>query len=97
MDIIVKRPWYSRLLDRHVLELALLQFSSYFILTFNYRAVAEVDYVVLLLTDLAIAAVNFSSIKRVAQASTNAERAAYVFGGAAGALIALKLSTFIFA
>lgn len=90
------RKFLTPFLSRHSLELAAIQFASYFILTFNYRAVAEVNYTILFITDLLIAALNFSSIKRVAEASSNYERTAYVVGGAGGALIALKLSTFIF-
>lgn len=82
--------------SRSVLELAAIQFCSYFILTFNYRAVAEVSYVGTFITDVMIATLSFSSIKRVAQAETWHERVGYVIGGSIGAFIALFLSTYFF-
>lgn len=83
-------------LQRHVLELAVIQFCSYFLLTLNYRAVAEVNYLGTLWSDILIALLTFSSIKRVAAAETHAERIGYVIGGILGAQVALFLSTFLF-
>ena len=48
------------------------------------------------MTDLIVAALSFSSIKRVAAATTTEDRVGYVLGGTVGALVALWLSTFIF-
>lgn len=83
-------------LSRPVLELAVMQFLSYFIVTFNYRAVAEVSYSGTFVTDVLIAALSFSSIKRVAEARTWHERIGYIVGGSIGAQIALFLSTYFF-
>jgi predicted alpha/beta hydrolase len=92
--------WYTKNMrhyfTRPVLELALMQFLSYFIVTFNYRAVAEVSYMGTFVTDVLIAALAFSSIKRVAEATTWHERVGYIVGGSIGAQIALFLSTYFF-
>lgn len=82
--------------SRSVLELAFIQFLSYFIVTFNYRAVAEVSYVGTFATDILIALLAFFSIKRVAQAGTRQELVGYIVGGCIGAQIALFLSTYFF-
>lgn len=82
--------------SRPVLELAAMQFLSYFIITFNYRAVAEVSYIGTFVTDLMVAALSFSSIKRVAEAESWHERIGYIIGGSIGAQIALFLSTYFF-
>lgn len=83
-------------LQRHVLELTAIQFCAYFLATINYRAVAELSYFGTLWSDLLIALLAFSSIKRVAAAKTQAERIGYVVGGILGAQVALFLSTFLF-
>jgi hypothetical protein len=85
-----------RYFSASVLQLFVIQFSAYFILTLNYRAIATINYVGTLVTDLIVAALAFSSIKRVAAATTSEDRVGYVLGGTAGALVALWLSTFIF-
>lgn len=76
-------------------ELFCIQFFYYLVTTINYRAVAVIDYPMTFATDIIIALLAFSSIQRVASATTNTERVSYVLGGAMGALLALKLSTFI--
>jgi len=86
----------SHYFSRHVLELAAIQFLSYFVLTMNYRAIAEVSYIGTAMTDLALGWLTFWSIKRVMSASSGKEQAAYILGGVAGSLSALFLSTFLF-
>lgn len=83
-------------ISRATLELAVVQFLSYFIVTFNYRAVAEVSYVGTFVTDILIAALTFASIRRVVSATTRHEQVAYVVGGCIGAQVALFLSTYFF-
>lgn len=83
-------------INRHVFELAVIQFVSYFILTMNYRAIAEVSYVGTAVTDLALGWLTFWSIKRVMSATSGKEQLAYVIGGVTGSLSALFLSTFLF-
>ena len=79
------------------LELFVIQFSVYFILTLNYRAIATINYAGTFVTDLIVAALSFTSIRRVAAVTTTAEdRVGYMLGGGCGALVALWLSTFLF-
>jgi hypothetical protein len=89
----------SRLNTKHIdykfIELFCIQFFYYLVITINYRAVVVINYTTTFITDLIIAALAFTSIQRVANATTPAERIAYVLGGAIGALAALKLSTHI--
>ena len=80
---------------RKALELFCIQFSYYLLITINYRAVALLNYSATFITDILIASLVFSSIQKVAKAETNAERFAYITGGAIGATIALKLSTYL--
>jgi hypothetical protein len=83
-------------MSRHVLELAAIQFLSYFILTMNYRAIAEISYIGTAVTDLALGWLTFWSIKRVMSATSGKEQVAYIIGGVIGSLSALFLSTFLF-
>lgn len=81
---------------RKALILFCIQFFYYLLTTFNYRAVATVHYTETFITDVAIAALVFMSIQRVAKAETLSERMSYIFGGAIGALVALWLSVWWF-
>ena len=83
-------------INRHVFELAGIQFLSYFIQTMNYRAIAEVSYIGTAVTDTAIAWLMFVSIRRVMSATSRWERTGYIIGGVTGSLSALFLSTFLF-
>lgn len=73
-------------------RLFLIQFASYFLATFNIRAVAGTSYMMTAVTDLAIAGLSFWAIKHVVEAKTRAEQVGYVVGGMCGAQIALLLS-----
>lgn len=77
---------------RPAVRLFFIQFASYFLATFNIRAVAYSSYVMLALTDMAIALLSFIAIRSVVAATTRAEQVAYVCGGLVGAQIALMLS-----
>ena len=81
---------------RPCLELAGIEFASYFIVTLNTRAIASVNYVGTLVTDICIAGLAFIAVKRIAEASTREEQVMYVVGAALGAQAALWCSTFIF-
>lgn len=81
---------------RHVAELFAVQFINYFLLTFNYRSIAQVRYTATFVTDVCISALTFLSIQRVARATTRWEQVGYVIGGSVGALCALWISTFVF-
>ena len=87
----------SKYFTREACELFGIQFGSYFILTLNYRAIATINYPGTFITDLVVAVLTFASIKRVSADNTTTEaRTGYVLGGAAGAVFALWLSTFLF-
>lgn len=77
-------------------ELFIIQFTYYMVLTINYRAISSLNYIATFVTDIIIAALAFTSIQRVAKAENLGDRIAYIFGGAIGAITALKLSTFLF-
>ena len=80
---------------RKALELFCIQFCYYLLITINYRAVALLNYSATFITDILIASLVFTSIQKVANAESRGERIAYIFGGAIGATIALKLSTYL--
>lgn len=82
---------------RHACAIGALQFGAYFIVTLNMRAVAELDYVMTAITDVFLAWIAFSSIKRVAAAHTRLEQVCYILGGLLGAQCALLWSEYGFA
>lgn len=79
----------------HIVTIGALQFASYFIITLNMRAVAELDYLMTAVTDVFLAAIAFTSIKRVAQATTSHERMSYIIGSLFGAQCALLYSSWM--
>ena len=81
-------------MSRHVLELAAIQFLSYFILTMNYRAIAEISYIGTAVTDLALGWLTFWSIKRVMSASSGKEQVAYIIGGVTGVMLYMPTRTY---
>jgi hypothetical protein len=78
----------------HACAIGALQFGSYFILTLNMRAVASLDYLTTAVTDVFVAGITFSAIKRVASATTHLERMSYIAGGVLGAQAALLWSEY---
>lgn len=80
---------------RHACAIGVLQFGAYFIVTLNMRAVASLDYFMTAITDVFLAAIAFSSIKRVASATTHLERGCYILGGLLGAQCALLWSEYV--
>jgi len=81
---------------RPCLELAAIEFASYFIVTLNTRAIASVNYLGTFATDVCIAGLAFAAVKRIADATTREEQVMYVVGAALGAQCALWVSTFLF-
>jgi hypothetical protein len=73
--------------------LFILEFFGFLIVTFNMRAVAEINYVLTFVTDILIAVIGFTSIKQIIDAKTRLEQGAYALGGALGAQVALWLSS----
>lgn len=85
-----------RYFTRPCVELAAIEFASYFIVTLNTRAIASIDYVGTFITDVCIAGLAFTAIKRIADATTKEEQVMYVVGASLGAQCALWCSTFLF-
>lgn len=78
---------------RKAAELFGIQFTYYLLLTVNYRAIGAVHYMMTFVTDVAVAALVFMSVQRVAKAETMWERICYILGGALGGVTALWLTT----
>jgi hypothetical protein len=76
------------------LTIGTLQFGSYFIITLNMRAVVEFDYLMTAITDVFLAWIAFSTVKRIVAATTGPEMLCYVLGGVLGAQCALLWSQY---
>ena len=76
--------------------LFVLEFVGFFIVTFNMRAVADLNYALTFATDILIAVIGFTSIKQIIDAKTRLEQGAYALGGALGGQAALWLSSHYF-
>jgi hypothetical protein len=73
-----------------------LQFVYYFVITWNFRVIAQGHYLSIAISDMGIAAVNFTLVRKIASAESNMARAGYILGGAAGSLIATYLTKNIY-
>lgn len=76
---------------KRALQLFLLEFVGFFIVTINMKSVADVNYLLTFITDVLIALIGFTSVRMIVEATTTREKIAYVLGGACGAQIALRL------
>lgn len=72
--------------------LFILQFLAFMVITLNMRAVADANYVMTFVTDLLVAFIGFTTVKRIVDATTRLEQIAYALGGACGAQAALWVS-----
>lgn len=78
------------------LHLFCMMFVQYGVLTVNMRAISSGNYLGLFLTDLVVAILGFTILKKVEQASTKTDMMAYALGGAIGAQAALFISLRLF-
>lgn len=74
----------------------MIQLWQYFMLTVNFRAVAQGRMLWTFITDLAIACVSFFILKKVQESKTRWEWAGYTLGGAFGSVLAIYLTKMIF-
>jgi hypothetical protein len=74
-----------------------VQCLSYFLITMNQRAIAQGLYFWTGMTDLFFAGVNFAVIKKIATSAPGwAPWAGYTFGGVAGSLLGIWLTTVLY-
>lgn len=78
--------WYRAAL------LFILQFFAYLIVTLNMRAVADGNYLLTFITDVLVAFIGFTSIKKIVDAHTRLEQVLYIAGAGLGAQLALWIS-----
>lgn len=68
-----------------------IQFLSYGIVTWNFRAIAQARYLHLFVSDLGCAYLGYTLLKKIQSTESWVAKAGYVLGGACGSV----LSTFI--
>jgi hypothetical protein len=73
-----------------------LQFLSYAVITWNYRAVAQARYLSIGLSDLVCAGLGFTAIKRVSATEGRAALAGYVLGGACGSILSAWITRAVY-
>ena len=66
-----------------------MMFLQYAVLTFNIRAVAVSSYWALAVTDLVIATLGFTILKKVEEANGTVDMMGYAIGGTLGAQVAM--------
>jgi hypothetical protein len=69
-----------------------IQFFLYFLLTCNFRAVAKGHYILTVITDIIISAVQFFLIKRIAESGTMFAFAGMVSGGGLGSVTGIYIN-----
>jgi len=73
-----------------------LQFLNYFVITWNYRVIAQSHYFSIAASDICIAALNFTIIRRVSKADGRLGQIGYALGGALGSLLATWATTKVY-
>ena len=76
----------------HCWRLGLSVFAQYFLLALDIRFVASRNYVGIVVANALIAIMGWYVVRGMVEAHSVRERASYVFGGTAGALIAVWVS-----
>lgn len=78
---------------REALIIAGAQTALFAILCVNFRAIAEADYAVALISDALVAAMQFFVIRRITQGDEQAHRfAGYVIGSVLGSWLGIWIS-----
>ena len=77
---------------KELLHLFALQFVYYFVVTWNFRVIAQAHYVSIAISDIGVAAVNFTLVRKIANAEGHMARIGYILGGACGSLLATFLT-----
>lgn len=73
------------------------QMLSFAIISINYRAVAQANYVWSILTDIIVAAISYFVIRRIAKTDNNAVQwIGFTIGSASGTAIGIFISKIIF-
>lgn len=81
---------------RNAAQLFCFMAIQYAVLTVNTLAISSHNWLGLLITDLLVAWLAFTILKRVGEATTRFEMIAYMCGGALGAQIALFVGLRVF-
>jgi len=77
---------------RHTLELGALNALSYFMLTWDLRTVSQANYFYAAVSNMVIALLGFTVLKRIQESEGWWPRLAYAAGGTAGTLIGIYTS-----
>lgn len=77
-----------------MIRLLLLELGGSFIVTLNFRAIADMNYYMTAATDLVLALMTFTAIKLIVDSTTRWEKVGYVVGAVVGPLLALWVSQF---
>lgn len=75
-----------------MIRLLLLELGGSFIVTLNFRAIADMNYYMTAMTDLVLALMTFTAIKLIIDSTTVWEKIGYVIGAVVGPLLALWTS-----
>ena len=73
-----------------------LQFVYYFVATWNFRVIAQAHYASILVSDVCMAAVSFTLIRRISKSESTPARAGFVLGGASGSLLAAWVTKMVY-
>lgn len=79
---------------RRALYLLLIELTGSFIVTLNFRGIAEMNYWLVGITDTILALMVFTAIRLIVDAEGWWERALYVVGSVCGAQLAMYATSF---
>jgi hypothetical protein len=80
---------------KKTIELSGLNFVSYFVLTFDFRTVAQANYLWAAITNLIIAMLTFTVLNRVSESKSTWDRFGYAVGGTCGTMVGIYISKLI--
>lgn len=70
----------------------LCQLALYGLVAFNIRSIAAGNIPITVITDITIASITFTVIKRIGEAGSKYDIIGYILGGACGSVIALLIA-----
>jgi hypothetical protein len=73
-----------------------INLANYLILVWNFRAVAQARIVDSVISDIILASMSFTIVKRIGDAKTKAERVGYILGGAVASALGIIISHYFY-
>jgi hypothetical protein len=81
---------------KSALSIGLINFVLYLFLVINYRSVAQGRYIESIISDMIIAGLGFSVVKKISEAKSISDRIAYIIGGGLASFCGIYITKMFF-